>query len=313
MSFSSDVKTELCSVAVTKGHCQRAELAGIVYMAATLSLGRQGLGFSISTEHPEVVKRTLSLIEKLYGIKARLEAVAQHPKKTTTYVIGIFGDAQTKGILQHLGLSAGLYLTAVDAVYSEIIKRDCCKQAFVRGAFLGGGSIAAPQKRYHIEFVSGSQVLSGLLLDVLKNWGLNAKGIPRKQDYVIYLKESEHIIELLTRLGGYASVLELENIRILKEINNNINRAYNCDTANINRMIAGAEEQIQCIRQIEETIGLSSLSKGLQETAKLRLAYPSASLAELAQLSQEGTSKSGINHRMRKLKEIANSLTPKEE
>ena len=311
MSFSSVVKSELTTVSVLKDHCRLAETAGVVYSASTLSITGKGIGLSVSTENLAVVKRVISLFEKLFGISADLTAVEQLPKKTLTYIVALPGGDKTKTVLAELGLRIGAGIEPDDDVLNKIISRDCCKKAFLRGAFLGGGSISDPQKGYHLEIVMGSKLLAEVLKNILSELSLNARIVNRKEDYVVYIKESEQIINYFTHIGAYSTIFELENIRILKSINNNINRAYNCESANIDRTIASAEEQIKCIKIIDKEYGLENLSESLRIAAELRLENPSASLTELASI-EPSISRSALNHRMRKLKEIAYSIQNKE-
>lgn len=306
MSYSSDVKTELTEIAIKKRELRRAELAGIVYFASTLSLGR-GLSLMISTEHMDVVRRAISLIEKLYTVEFELSAREQLPKKTLTYVIKISKHTDTMIVMDDLGLEIGAGIHPRDDIFETVIRTENECKCFARGAFLGGGSISDPQKSYQMEFVTAQQSLAEPLLQLMKKWKINAKGTTRKQDFVVYLKESESIIELLTRIGAVSSLLEIENIKIMKSINNDVNRASNFELANMERTVASSDENIRCILRIKETVGLDSLPKNLQEMAELRLAHPDESLAELAQLSGSMT-KSGINHRLRKIREIAGAI-----
>jgi len=311
MSYSFDVKTELSEIGIRKRELRRAELAGIVYFSATLSLGR-GLSLSISTEHMDVVRRAISLIEKLYTVEFELSAIEQLPKKTLTYIIKINSDTSTRIVLDDLGLEIGAGIVCRDDILDTLFKTENERKCFVRGAFLGGGTIADPQKSYQMEFVTAQQSLAMPLLEILKNWKINAKGIVRKNAYVVYLKESESIVELLTRIGAVTSLLEIENIKIMKSINNDVNRASNFELANMDRIVASSDENIRCITLIANTIGLENLPRNLQEMAELRLSHPDESLAELASLSG-GMTKSGINHRLRKIREIAASISYKEE
>lgn len=306
MSYSSDVKTELSEIAIKKRELRRAELAGIVYFASTLSLGR-GLSLMIATEHMDVVRRAISLLEKLYTVEFELSAREQLPKTTLTYVIKISKHTDTMIVMDDLGLEIGAGIHPREDIFETVFRTENERKCFARGAFLGGGSISDPQKSYQMEFVTAQQSLAEPLLQILKKWKINAKGTTRKQDFVVYLKESESIIELLTRIGAVSSLLEIENIKIMKSINNDVNRASNFELANMERTVASSDENIRCILRIKETVGLESLPKSLQEMAELRLSHPDESLAELATLSGSMT-KSGINHRLRKIREIAGAI-----
>ncbi len=312
MSFSADVKRELSGVSISKKHCQCAELAGIIYMAASISLSRKGMCLNISTESMDVIKRTISLMERLYRADTELSAIEQPPKRTLTYLVRA-GDPDTvRAILGGAGLFLGAGILPDKEAVSLMLERDCCKRAFVRGAFLGGGSISDPKKDYHLEFVTSTRAISSVLTEVLAGLGIKAADTERKESSVVYIKECDSIIELLSHAGAHSAVLELENIRIYKSINNDINRAYNCESANIDRQIRGAEEQIKCIRIIADSMGIEKLPLPLRQAAELRLANPSASLAELSAMS-DGASRSVINHRMRRIREIAGSVFDEED
>ncbi len=311
MSFSSNVKSELTAVGVNKKHCRKAEIAGIIYAASTLSISGKGMELNVVTENLAVVKRTISLIEKVFGISPELNSVEQLPKKTKSYFVKISGSENVELLMSGIGLKIGVGVEPDTEILQEITRLDCCKKAFLRGAFLGGGSISDPNKRYHLEIVMGSMPLADALLEVFQALGMNPGCIRRKDNHIVYIKEIEQIISFFTHIGAYSTILELENIRIIKNINNNINRAYNFENANIDRIVSSAEEQIKKIRMIDETIGLKNLAPSLQKTAELRLENPSASLAELAAIDGE-SSRSAINHRLRKIKEIANSIEMQE-
>lgn len=286
----------------------RAELAGMVQMSASIALGSSGLRLVLQTEHTDVVTRAMSLLKRLYTIDASLAQRSQQLKRKSTYLVEVSGRELVLRILEDLALRlhAGI---GVDAQQFEaLVARDCCRAAFLRGAFLGSGSISDPNKIYHTEFVVSMQEFALPLLNILNRYDLNGKLTVRKGSYIVYLKEIENMIRLLTLTGAHSSVLELENIRILKEIRNNVNRQLNCDNANIDRTINSAMDQVRCIRKIADTVGLQTLPTGLRQTAELRLANPEASLTELAALSG-GTTRSGINHRLRRINQIAQTIT----
>jgi DNA-binding protein WhiA len=312
MSFSSDVKTELSAVNMKAEHCRRAELAGIVFMSASLSINKRGVSLVLSTEHMPLVKRVISLIEKLYDVKTELSTRTQAPKKTLTYIIEVYGYDEVMRIIGDLGLKIDVGILPDPLRMDEILKEECCRACFVRGAFLGAGSISDPNKDYHLEFVANLQEFAAGLLNTINGWDMNAKLAKRKQNHIVYMKEIEHIIRLLTVMGAYSSVLELENIRIVKDIRNNVNRQINCDNANMDKTINSAQKQIADIRLIEDMIGVHKLPHTLKVTAELRLKYPEASLQELANILGS-TTRSGINHRLRKISSIAENIANKKE
>ena len=305
MSFSSKIKTELCRQNLKGPECALAELAGMLHTGGILSFGAGHPALLLNTEHGDVVTRIFSLAKKCFQVDCALSR-KQGLKKAETYSVRI-AVPDLPGALRALALSLS------SGIGPDSERMDCllapagCREAFLRGAFLGGGSMADPGKAYHLEFVSGSQAAAGEIHQLLCGFSLNAGTMPRREGYISYIKGIDDIITLLTHLGAHAAVLELENIRILKDIRNTVNRQINCENANIDKTVRSALVQLENIRLIDAVAGLSSLPEGLQETALLRLEHPEASLSELAALSG-GVSRSRINHRLRKLGEIAEHL-----
>ncbi|MGL5694944.1 MAG: DNA-binding protein WhiA, partial [Peptostreptococcaceae bacterium] len=180
--------------------------------------------------------------------------------------------------------------------------------AFLRGAFLGGGSISDPEKNYHMEFVTNNEDFANSLKDLINSLGFNSKIVSRKNNYVVYLKESEQISDLLSIIGAHHALLSLQNTKILKEMRNNVNRIVNCETANLSKTVNAAVRQVENIRFIQQTIGINSLPENLQEIAVIREEYEDMTLKELGEMLNPPIGKSGVNHRLRKIEEIANKL-----
>jgi DNA-binding protein WhiA len=195
-----------------------------------------------------------------------------------------------------------------DGIYPDLIKTKCCRKAYLRGVFLGAGTISDPEKAYHLEIVCNSEVLGNDVRKLINSFGLNSKLTVRKKKYVVYIKEAEKIIDFLNILGAHGQLLELENIRIMKDLRNKTNRISNCDSANLDKMINASARQLENIKLIDETRGIASLPDKLYETAVLRLENPEASLAELAEMLNPPLKKSGINHRLKKIEEIADRI-----
>ncbi len=190
----------------------------------------------------------------------------------------------------------------------NIIECDECRRAYIRGAFLGGGSISNPEKTYHLEFVTHNEDYAKDLSNLINSYNLNSKVIKRKNSYIIYLKEGEQIVDLLNIIGAHASLLELENVRIMKEMRNNVNRLVNCETANLSKTVNAAVRQVESIKFIEREIGLGRLPKNLRDVAELRIKYPDESLRELGKMLNPPVGKSGVNHRLRRIEKIADEL-----
>lgn len=231
-------------------------------------------------------------------------------KKNNSYLILVNNMDISKRVLRETG-----FITDKNSVFhpnykipKELIKDRSCKRAYIRGAFLGGGSISNPEKAYHLEFVTSDEVHSKELSNLINSFGLNSKIVLRKEYYVVYIKESEQIVDLLNIIGAHQSLLKLENIRVLKDIRNNINRLVNCETANLSKTINASMKQVQNIIKINNTMGLEKLSPNLRELALLRLENRDASLKELGTMLNPPVSKSGVNHRFRRIEKIADEL-----
>ena len=189
-----------------------------------------------------------------------------------------------------------------------VVQQTCCKRAFLRGAFIACGSITDPKKDYHLEFVTDNAEKAALTAELITSFGIEAKIVNRKKYNVVYLKDGEHIVDVLNIMGAHVSLMELENVRIVKEMRNSINRRVNCEAANIGKTIAAATRQIEDIQFLNDTVGLDSLSDELRTTALLRLEFPDASLAELGEKHDRRVGRSGVNHRLQKLSDMAERL-----
>ena len=193
-------------------------------------------------------------------------------------------------------------------VRTYILRQDCCRRAFIRGAFLASGSMSDPDRFYHLELVCQNEERAMQLQSILATFGLDAKTVVRKKYYVVYIKEGNQIVELLGLMGADSALMELENIRIVKEMRNSVNRKVNCETANLNKTVSAALRQVADIEYIRDTKGLDFLSPQLEEMARVRLEAPEASLLELGSMLETPVGKSGVNHRLRKISEIADAL-----
>lgn len=295
MSFASEIKSELLRMESKKACCEKAELCGLMCYAGTVLSGGK---IKITTENAATARRGFTLIKDCFGITG--EIVTNHGRQ------GKGGNAysilvETPG--EALGMLSGLFLMDRHAVSfrirEEILPSPCCLRAFLRGAFLGGGSVANPEKEYHLELTTPRPLLAEDTVRLFESFGLGAKIVQRKTSHVVYFKSSEEIGDVLNIIGAHSAYMELMNVKILKETRNQVNRRVNCETANLDKAVDAAQLQVQAIRRLEKAGRLSSLSPSLQETARARLDFPEAPLSELGQMLK--ISKSGINHRMRKL------------
>ena len=189
-----------------------------------------------------------------------------------------------------------------------VIRQICCRRAFLRGAFQAAGSMSDPQKSYHFEIVCSSPEAARQIRDVICGFGLDAKIVQRKKSFVVYLKEGSQIVDILNVMEAHVSLMELENVRILKEMRNSVNRQVNCETANINKTVSAAVKQIEDITYLRDTVGFDSLPENLVEAASARLEHPDATLKELGEALDPPVGKSGINHRLRRLSEMAEKV-----
>lgn len=313
MSFSSITKNELCRLVDEKRCCQIAELAGILRMSGTIHInGKQSLGFRITTENPAIARRVFSLIKNLFEVHADIFVKKNNSlKKNNVYLIVVNSDMGAKEILLKTGILKAQdhgNISFTNKIGSELIKRGCCKKAFLRGTFLGGGSISNPEKTYHMEFVANTPEFAEDLMKLINSYGLTSKVIQRKNSYVVYLKEGEQIVDLLNIIGAHSALLNFENVRVYKEVRNNVNRLVNCETANLNKTVDAAVRQIDSIKFIQEKVGLRKLPPGLREVAEIRLNYPDISLKEIGEMLNPPIGKSGVNHRLRKIEKIAEEL-----
>ena len=193
-------------------------------------------------------------------------------------------------------------------VHNRILKQNCCRRAFIRGAFVAAGSVSDPEKSYHFEIVCAFPEKAEQLREILHQYEIDAKIVLRKKHYVVYVKEGSQIVELLGLMGAHVSLMQLENVRIVKEMRNSVNRKVNCETANLNKTVSAAVRQVEDIRYIESVLGLHKLPENLEEIARARIGHPEASLKELGEMLSPPVGKSGVNHRLRKLSLMAEQL-----
>ncbi|SFU29272.1 hypothetical protein SAMN04487886_100319 [Clostridium sp. DSM 8431] len=311
MSFSAKVKGEIARYSELTKSEALAQISAIMKVSGTIGFSGSGLSFKITTENPSSARLIFTLLKIHFDIHSRLMVKRSNSlKKNNIYMVVINEEMGVRRLLQETGI-----LTEVDGVMSlnyriqeEMIKTDEEKRAYIRGAFLGGGSISNPEKTYHLEFVTHSEEYAIDLCKLINTFRLNSKVIQRKNSFIIYIKEGEQIVDLLNIIGAHSCLLELENIRIMKEMRNNVNRLVNCETANLSKTVNAAVRQVESIKLIQREIGLKRLPKNLREVAELRLNYPDESLKDLGEMLDPPVGKSGVNHRLRKIEKIAEEL-----
>ncbi|WP_461613393.1 DNA-binding protein WhiA [Clostridium sp. Marseille-QA1073] len=315
MSFSLKVKNEICRYTDLNKKEAIAELSGIMKASGTLGLGaNKAMSFKVITENPAIARLIFKLLKEHFNIHTKLLVKRSNSlKKNNVYVVMITEDMNVKELLLEVGVLTNKDFLGLDySIPERIISEESHKRAYIRGAFLGGGSISNPEKTYHLEFVTHNLDYANELSNLINSYGLSSKVIQRKSSYVIYIKEGEQIVDLLNIIGAHSSLLELENIRIMKEMRNNVNRLVNCETANLSKTVNAAVRQVESIKMIQNEIGLNRLPKNLREIAELRLEYPDESLKELGGMLNPPVGKSGVNHRLRRIEKIAEELRKEE-
>ena len=303
MSFSNDVKNELSRLETNEVCCDKAEVLGVLRMSGAIVIRGMNIGIHFSTENAALARRVLQILKNNYQVQTEVVITrSRRLKKNNRYQVRVLPAPQVSIAMNELQL-----LSMESDLKNPLLSKQCCKRAFLRGAFLGGGSISRPSSDYHLEMVTGNEDFAHSIIKVMHTFSMKAKLTDRKNDYIVYLKDGESITNFLRVIGAHNSMMELENVRVLKEMRNNVNRRVNCETANLGKVVKAAVRQVNCIKFIDEHMGLSELPQALQDTARLRLEYPDASLNELVEYSGD-IGKSGINHRLKKLQEMAVGL-----
>lgn len=314
MSFSSIVKNELCRIDVNKDCCLLSELAAVVRISGSVRVSDGNiLHIRIGTENAPFARKLFSLIKNLYHVYPQVTIrKSKKLKKHVLYILDITSLSDLDSIMGKMGMGFNTHenreMTGYASYADNISHKECCRKAYVRGAFLAAGSISDPEKTYHLEITIHNQILAEELSCVINGFGLKSKIVTRKGNYVVYIKEGEDIVDFLNIVGAHAALMELENIRILKEMRNNVNRAVNCETANLQKTVNASIRQVENIKYIKEKIGFDHLPENLREIAEVRLEYSEANLKELGEMLSPPLGKSGVNHRLRKLDEIAEDL-----
>lgn len=292
MSFSSEVKEELSRHLGKSRHCQVAELAALIAFDGKMSEPERDSDKISDFENEHLNETFHLLVRKIFGIE---ELQTHEERKKTLETVKMWNQREQIPAVR-------------DTVNGILIQQICCKRAYIRGAFLACGSISDPNKSYHFEIVCRTIEQASQLRDVINSFDMDAKIVARKKHQVVYLKEGAQIVDILNIMEAHIALMNLENVRILKEMRNSVNRKVNCETANISKTVNAAVKQLEDISYIKETAGFDSLPDNLKETAMLRLEYPDAPLKELGTYLNPPVGKSGVNHRLRKISAIAEEL-----
>ncbi|HJA31975.1 MAG: DNA-binding protein WhiA [Clostridiales bacterium] len=309
MSFSSKVKEELYRHVSTARHCQLAELAAILHFCGSIGGGERGNFIQIRAENVLVVRKSFTLLQKTFNIST--ETKVQHEENGSAYFLKIPDQEVGKRILQSTRFldSDGRLVSGLrDPVNRMIIKNACCQRAFLRGAFLCVGSMSDPGKGYHLELVCGLQPQALQLQELLAGFEIEARIVRRKKYFVVYIKEGAGISDFLNVTEAHVALMEFENSRVVRDVRNTVNRRVNCETANIAKTVNAAARQVEDILWLQQKYGLENLPDGLRQMAQVRLEHPDAPLKELGTYLDPPVGKSGVNHRLRKLCELADSI-----
>lgn len=307
MSFASETKKELTQVEA-EDHCLKAEVSALIRMNGSLSFANKQLSLDVQTENAAIARRLYTIMKKLYPYTVELLVRKKmRLKKNNVYICRVREGARE--LLTDLEIISNDFQFH-HSISRTLIKRNSQKRAYLRGAFLAGGSVNNPEtSSYHLEIYSLYKEHGEALMDLMNEFHLNAKTIERKKGFVTYLKEAEKISDFLSIVGAHQAMMKFEDVRIVRDMRNSVNRIVNCETANLNKTIGAALRQVDNIRFIENTIGLDQLPEKLREIARLRVEYQDVTLKELGEMVSTGVvSKSGVNHRLRKIDEIADAL-----
>lgn len=306
MSFAAQTKKELTMIE-TDDCCERAELSALIRMNGSVSLSSRKVVLDISTENAAIARRIYTLVKKHFVIHVELLVRKKmRLKKNNVYIVRM--PERVQEVLSELKIvSEGFIFTS--EIDKTIIRKSCCKRSYLRGAFLAGGSVNNPEgSSYHLEISSMYEEHCQSLVELANSFDLNARCIERKKGFIFYIKEGEKIIELLNIVGAHQALFKFEDVRIMRDMRNSVNRIVNCETANLNKTIGAAVRQIDNIKLLQKEIGLENLPDKIREVAEVRLMHPDLNLTEVGELLKVKVSKSGVNHRLRKIDEMAEKI-----
>ncbi|HAO6525309.1 TPA: DNA-binding protein WhiA [Listeria monocytogenes] len=307
MSFASETKKELTHMDVSDSDA-KVELAAFIRMNGAISFSSQLVIMDVQTENAAIARRMYQLLKDLYEVPIELLVRRKMKlKKNNVYIVRL--KSGTRGILEDLRILEPP-MTFTKSIDRGFVKKRSAKRAYLRGAFLASGSVNNPEtSSYHLEIFSVYEEHNEAICALMNQFDLNARTLERKNGFITYLKEAEKITEFLSIIGATSALLHFEDVRIMRDMRNSVNRLVNCETANLKKTINAAVRQIDNIKYIQSTVGLEALPERLREIAALRIANEDVTLKELGEMLTTGqVSKSGINHRLRKLDQIAERL-----
>ncbi|WP_341280501.1 DNA-binding protein WhiA [Paenibacillus sp. FSL H8-0537] len=306
MSFAAQTKKELTLIEADSC-CELAELSALIRMNGSVSLSSRKVILDISTENAAIARRIYSLVKRHFEVHTELLVRKKmRLKKNNVYIVRIPTMVQSILSKLHIVSEGFVFNSGID---KTMIKKSCCKRSYLRGAFLAGGSVNNPEgSSYHLEISSMYEEYCGSLVELANKFELNARCIERKKGFIFYIKEGEKIIELLNIIGAHQALFKFEDVRIMRDMRNSVNRIVNCETANLNKTIGASVRQIDNIKLLDRELGLENLPDKLKEVAEIRLQHPDLNLKEVGELLKGSVSKSGVNHRLRKIDELAEKI-----
>lgn len=305
MSFTAEVKEELARIENERPCCALAELSALIRVEGTLHYtGNERFRLEVATETAPVARKAIKLLHGVYDLTTELTVRRSVLHKSNNYLITVISQQALAPALIGLGILDESH-APVYTVPAWLVKKDCCAIAYLRGTFLGGGFVADPHGDFHFELTAESEQVADDLVSLMARFGINARITSRRGTYAVYLKGAEPIVTFLALVGAHRALLRTEDVRILKEMRNDVNRLVNAETANLQKTAAAAAEQVAVVRAIDRARGLDALPPALREIAYLRLDYPDVSLRELGEMADPPLSKSAVYHRIRRLEELA--------
>ena len=305
MSFTAEVKEELARVETARPCCARAELSALIRVEGTLHFtGNNRLRLEVATETAPVARKVIKLLHGEYALATELTVRRSVLHRSNNYLITVVSQPSLPDALRSIGILDET-LSPLYSVPSWLVKKDCCAVAYLRGTFLGGGFVADPHGDFHFELTAETEQVAEDLVSLMQRFDMAARITRRRGSFAVYLKGAEPIVSFLALVGAHRALLRTEDVRIIKEMRNEVNRLVNAETANLQKTAEAAAAQVAAVRTIEKERGLDMLPPALREIALLRLEFPEVSLRELGELADPPLSKSAVYHRIRRLEELA--------
>lgn len=308
MSFTSQVKEEMARVEPICSHCDKAALAALVRIEGTLFMsGRGRYRIEIASDSPSVARLSIKLLHGLYSLQTNLTMRRSVLHKTPNYLIDVPTQPGLAQALHDMGIlnSEGGLILGLD---EELVRKDCCAAAYLRGAFLGSGFIADPRGDFHFEISLESETLANDIVGLLARKQIHARIMQRRNSYIVYLKSGSEILAFLAFANAHKAALEMEEQRVFKSVRNDVNRHVNAELANQQKTTNASADQVEAIHKVVKHYGMSNLPAGIQDFIRLRLKHPSLSMKELGEAANPPLSKSAINHRARRVEQMAREI-----